>query len=55
MSSLDRVDSLKQRHEALERAIHDETTRPSPNEDVLHQLKKKKLRIKDEIVDLTRH
>jgi hypothetical protein len=56
MSTPDRIDALKQRHQVLEQAIDDENARPAPNEEVLHELKKKKLRLKDEILSLsTRH
>lgn len=56
MSTPDRIDALKQRHQVLEQAIDDENARPHPDEEVLHELKKKKLRLKDEILSLsTRH
>lgn len=50
-----RIDSLKNRHLALEAAIAQEISRPLPDETELHSLKKEKLRIKDELVNLTRH
>ncbi len=53
MSTPDRIETLKQRHQVLEQAIDDESARPQPNEEVLHELKKKKLRLKDEILSLT--
>lgn len=52
MSMDERVASLKAKHEALELQIHEEETRPHPDELTLHQLKKEKLRIKDEIAAL---
>ena len=58
MSVVERIESLRARHAALERTIHDEEVRPHPDEDVLTDLKKKKLRIKDELAVLeheTRH
>ncbi|QQS11739.1 MAG: DUF465 domain-containing protein [Rhodospirillales bacterium] len=56
MSVLDRVDALKTRHAALEQAIHEEAVRPHPNEETLQELKRKKLKLKDEIEILaTRH
>jgi hypothetical protein len=48
----ERVASLKAKHEALEHKIHEEEARPYPDEVALHQLKKEKLRIKDEIAAL---
>ncbi len=53
MSTPDRIEALKHRHQVLEEAIDDESARPHPDEDVLHELKKKKLRLKDEILTLT--
>ena len=58
MSSMERIESLKARHAQLERSIHDEEIRPSPDDDVIADLKKRKLKIKDELVvlqDHTRH
>jgi hypothetical protein len=58
MSVVERIESLRARHAALEKTIHDEEVRPHPDDDVLADLKKKKLRIKDELAVLesqTRH
>lgn len=55
MSLMDRIETLKSRHAALEEAIHDEVTRPHPDDELLQELKKKKLRLKDEIAQLARH
>ncbi len=52
MSPQDRVEALKQRHAALERAIDEENARPLPNDDAISDLKRQKLRIKDEIFQL---
>ena len=52
MSLQDRIESLRARHRSLEEAIGQEINRPMPNEDVLHDLKRQKLRIKDEIYHL---
>ena len=43
------VDSLASKHAALHAMIDEEEHRPHPNEDLLHQLKKEKLRLKDEL------
>ncbi|WP_425065219.1 YdcH family protein [Reyranella sp.] len=53
MSTVDHIEALKTKHATLEQAIHQETTRPLPNDDALCSLKKRKLMIKDEIVRLT--
>jgi len=50
-----RIDSLKNRHGELEMAIAAENSRPHPDETEIHSLKKEKLRIKDELENLTRH
>ncbi len=49
MSLLDRVESLKTKHAALEAAILSELGRPCPDEAEVALLKRKKLKIKDEI------
>ena len=54
MSQKDRIEALKQKHAALERAIDEENSRPLPNDDVISDLKRQKLRIKDEIFQLER-
>ncbi len=41
--------SLQMKHAGLERQIHDEMNRPHPNDALLQQLKKRKLRIKEEL------
>ena len=43
---------LKHRHQVLEEAIDSENARPHPDDEVLHELKKK-LKLKDEILSLT--
>lgn len=43
------IAALKERHAALERAIDDEVQRPLPDSIALQTLKRRKLRIKDEI------
>ena len=46
------VDQLKSQHQELEKAIDAEMARPSPDDLKINQLKRQKLRIKDEIVRL---
>jgi hypothetical protein len=45
----DRVQSLKSKHALLEHEIAQEIGRPFPDDMYLHDLKRRKLRIKDEI------
>ena len=52
MSLQDRIESLRARHRSLEEAIDQEISRPLPNVEVLADLKRQKLRIKDEIFGL---
>lgn len=49
MSVEDRVESLRAKHARLESQIDEETHRPLPDSILISQLKKEKLRIKDEI------
>ena len=44
------VEALATKHAALQTKIHQEELRPSPDTELLHRLKKEKLRLKDEIV-----
>jgi len=52
MSVHDRIEALKAKHAALESAIETEARRPTPDNAHLHDLKRKKLRIKDEITQI---
>ncbi len=45
----DYVASLAAKHASLEKAIQDEAERPSPNTLSLGELKRRKLRVKDQI------
>ena len=54
MSQQDRIAELKEKHAALERAIDEENRRPLPNDDLITDLKRQKLRIKDELYQLER-
>jgi hypothetical protein len=51
MASMDKVqvESLESKHQALHSLIDEEEHRAHPDEDLLHRLKKEKLRIKDEL------
>jgi len=52
MSLQDRIQALRAKHQTLEQALEEESHRPMPNEDMIHDIKRQKLRIKDEIVEL---
>jgi hypothetical protein len=43
--------ALRNKHEALDRKINDEETRPLPDTIRIHSLKKEKLRLKEELLD----
>ena len=53
MTVQDHILSLKAKHAELEQAIESEYSRPLPDEVFLHDLKRQKLRIKDEIVRIS--
>jgi hypothetical protein len=55
MSLQDRIEALKARHAALERALDEENSRPLPSQDTISDLKRQKLRIKDELYQLEKH
>ena len=46
------MSALAEKHAGLERQIQEELNRPAPDDAVIHDLKKRKLMIKDQ---LTRH
>lgn len=54
MSVTEHVDTLKARHAELQHRIEEEEHRPRPDDTLITELKRLKLRIKDEIVGLTR-
>ena len=49
MADDDQVGKLKAEHASLDQAIEEELGRPFPNSTLLSDLKRQKLRIKDEI------
>lgn len=55
MSLESRIDSLKTRHHELEKTIAQHETHPFIDEIEIHALKKEKLKIKDELEQLTHH
>lgn len=55
MSVMEHMESLKTKHHDLENLIEQEEARPRPDEAKINELKRQKLRIKDEIAQLDRH
>ncbi|MGH7091228.1 MAG: YdcH family protein, partial [Stellaceae bacterium] len=49
MSLQDRIETLRSRHRNLEELIDQEISRPLPDASMINDLKRQKLRIKDEI------
>ncbi len=47
-----RIRELGSRHENLERAIHEEATRPASDDLRLRELKRRKLKLKEELESL---
>jgi hypothetical protein len=52
MSAPERIDSLRARHAWLEEKLDNESGRPLPDDTMVHDLKRQKLAIKDEIARL---
>ena len=52
MPNDERIDALKAEHADLESKIEEELGRPMPDDALIGNLKKQKLRIKDEIAQL---
>ena len=55
MTVQDRIDALKAKHAELEAEIEEEEGRPLPDNVHVHELKRQKLAIKDEIAQLSGH
>lgn len=53
MGSEKHIASLKDKHAELEQAIEVENSRPLPDEMLIQELKRQKLRIKDEIARIS--
>ncbi len=53
MSLAERVKALQDKHASLDRMLDDEEHRPLPDDTAIHDLKRQKLAIKDEITRLT--
>lgn len=52
MALHEHIESLRKRHLEFDVKIQTETSRPFPDEALLHQMKAEKLRIKDTIAEL---
>jgi hypothetical protein len=55
MNAEPHLESLKIKHADLDAKIAAEEGRPHPDDDVIHDLKKQKLRIKDALFSIQRH
>ncbi len=51
---MEHLEALRARHAGLELKISEETRRPHPDDGLIHELKKEKLKLKDEIARLER-
>lgn len=54
MSELEKIEALKEKHHALEEVLEKLETETPPDELEIATIKKQKLRLKDEIAELTR-
>ena len=52
MSLQDRIEELRAQHRSLENALGQEVNRPAPNLETITDLKRQKLRMKDQIAEL---
>ncbi len=52
MSTDNRIVSLQEKHAQLQLKLKNEETRPMPDEVAVHQLKREKLAIKDELASM---
>ena len=54
MTTTEQIETLKAKHAKLEAEIQDENKRPNPDFIHISELKREKLRVKDEIARMTR-
>ncbi len=52
MNLEEQIESLKSKHHDLEMAIDEENNRPHPDDAIIADLKKQKLRIKDQLAEI---
>ena len=50
-----RIEALRMKHSELEHELEEESSRPSPNMSHLTEIKRQKLRIKDELARASEH
>lgn len=55
MPTTHNLDDLKAQHAELENELAKQNSRPHPDDQQIADLKRKKLKIKDEIAEMTRH
>jgi hypothetical protein len=55
MSVEEHIAALKSKHAELESQLDSENHRPHPDQSVINDIKKQKLRIKDELAQLSGH
>jgi hypothetical protein len=55
MSVEEHIEALRTKHASLKEAIEEENQRPHPDDLKITELKREKLRIKDEIAQLNNH
>ena len=55
MSVEEHIEALRSKHASLKEAIDTENQRPHPDDLRISELKREKLRIKDEIAELSAH
>ena len=53
MITVDQIETLKEKHASLEQAIDQEISRPHPDDGTVHSLKKRKLQVKDRLLQLS--
>ncbi len=54
MEQQEPIDTLREKHASLQQLLDDETRRPLPDQAMVAQLKREKLKIKDRIAEIER-
>jgi hypothetical protein len=55
MPTTHNLEDLKAQHARLEHELEQQNSRPHPDDQTIADLKRQKLKIKDEIAEMTRH
>lgn len=55
MSDEERIEALRAKHSELENALESEIGRPHPDQELVSSIKKQKLRVKDELAQISPH